>query len=60
MSCDGVGGAHEIAHEPLQIIYQAALIVGDRNGFGLLQLDAARDAGHECLRIFCQPLENAH
>jgi hypothetical protein len=60
VSGDGVGAAHQIAHEPLQIVDQLALVIRHRNRLGLLQLDTARDAGHERLRIFSKALENAY
>ncbi len=56
---DGVGPVHQIANEALQIIDELPLIVHHRAGRGLLQLDAACDAGHECLCILGKVFENA-
>ena len=60
MPRDGVGTAHEIAHESLQVVDQSALVDGHGSGPALLQIDAARDAGHEGLGVVGQALEDAH
>ena len=57
---DGVGATDQVAHEALQVLDQAPLVGHQRGGIGLLQLQAARHAGHEGLGIAGQVLEHAH
>ena len=56
---DGVGPTHQIAYEALQIIDELSFVARHCTGLRLLQLDAARDAGHERLRVLGQTFENA-
>ena len=57
---DGVGAAHQIAHEAFQIVDQPLLVARDRARLRLLQFDAARDSGHEGLRVLGKAFEYAH
>lgn len=57
---DGVGTAHQIAHETFQIVDQTLFVACNRARFGLLQLDAAGDAGHERLRVVGQAFEDTY
>ena len=57
---DCVGAADQIADEALEVIDQPALVARHCSRLGLLQLDAARHAGHEGLCVFRQALEDAY
>ncbi len=58
VSRNGVGATDEVSHEALEVVDQPALVVEHGARFGLLQFDAARHPGHECLRVFGQALED--
>jgi hypothetical protein len=57
---DGIGAAHQVADKALQIVDQPAFVDDHLGGAALLQLDAARHPGHECLSVVGQALEHAH
>jgi hypothetical protein len=57
---DGVGTAYQIAYEALEIVDQPSLVADHHARLGLLQFDAARDSGHESLRVLGQAFEDTH
>ncbi len=57
---DCTGATDQVADKAFQIIDQALLVGQHRLDVGLLQLDRARHAGHERLRIIGQSFEHAY
>ena len=57
---DRTGAPDEVADEALEVVDQALLVGQHRARIGLLQLDAACQAGHEGLGVVGEALEHAH
>ena len=57
---DAAGSTDQVADEAFQIVDNASLVGQYCIGLGLLDLDAAADAGHEGLRVVGQAFEHPH